>query len=89
MLLYELNGNYILVDHAKSLGRGGVTVIGDMGSFFYYGKEGDLVECELGKLPHIFDMSRKGICLYHAHDLRRFPESDRQKLYQANFFFFN
>jgi MEDS: MEthanogen/methylotroph, DcmR Sensory domain len=69
------------VDHAKSSGRRGVTVLGDMGSFFYYDKEDDLVGWEMN-LPRKFDIDLKGFCLYHAHDVKRFSAEDKQKLFQ-------
>ena len=72
-----------MVDHAKSSGRSSVTVIGDMGSFFYYDKEGDLVGWEM-KLPRKFEMDLKGFCLYHAADLKRFSEKDKRKLFQRH-----
>jgi hypothetical protein len=72
-----------MVDHAKSSGRNSVTVIGDMGSFFYYEKENDLVGWEM-KLPRKFQMNLKGFCLYHTGDLKRFSEKDKQKLFQRH-----
>ena len=67
------------VDFAKNSGRENVSVIGDMGSFFHYGKKKDLVEYEM-QLPRIFDMTLKGICLYHERDFARLSEVDKQKL---------
>ncbi|HEX6377493.1 MAG TPA: MEDS domain-containing protein [Nitrososphaeraceae archaeon] len=69
------------VDYAKASGRRNVTVMSDMGSFFYYDKKNDLVGYEM-QLCRKFDMKLKGICLYHIHDFERLPNSDRQKFYQ-------
>jgi hypothetical protein len=70
-----------IVEYAKTSGRSNVTVLGDMGSFFYYEKKRGLVEYET-QLPRKFGMNLKGICLYHMIDFRRFSQADRQKLYR-------
>jgi MEDS: MEthanogen/methylotroph, DcmR Sensory domain len=67
------------VDFAKNSGRENVSVIGDMGPFFHYGKENDLVEYEM-QLPRKFDMNLKGLCLYHERDFARFSEVEKQQL---------
>ena len=67
------------VHYAKSSGRNGVTVIGDMGSFFYYQKKDDLIAWEM-KLPRVFEMNLKGFCLYHERDFNRFSEEDRKRV---------
>jgi hypothetical protein len=46
------------VEYAKSSGRSSVTILGDMGSFFYYGKKDDLVGWEI-RLPHKFEIDLK------------------------------
>ena len=69
------------VEHAKSSGRCGLTVIGDMGSFFYYDKEGDLVGWEMN-LPRKFEINLKGFCLYHTRDVKRLSEEDKRELFQ-------
>jgi MEDS: MEthanogen/methylotroph, DcmR Sensory domain len=70
-----------IVEYAKTSGRSNVTVLGDMGSFFYYENKRNLIEYET-QLPHKFGMNMKGICLYHMIDFRRFSDADRQKLYR-------
>ena len=70
-----------IVEYAKSSGRSNVTVLGDVGSFFYFEKKYDLVEYETS-LPRKFDTNVKAICLYHMIDFRRFSEVDKQKIYQ-------
>jgi hypothetical protein len=67
------------VDFAKTSGRDNVSVIGDMGSFFYYEKKDDLIGWEM-ELPRKFDMNLKGLCLYHERDFSRLSEVDKQKL---------
>ena len=68
------------VEYAKSAGRSSVTVLGDMGSFFYYGRKDDLVGWE-NKLPHRFEIDLKGFCLYHKRDYEaRLFKGDKLKL---------
>ena len=69
------------VEYAKNSDRSSVSVLGDMGIFFYYKKQDDLIEWEM-KLPSKFDMQLKGFCLYHTHDLKRFSETDKVRLYR-------
>jgi hypothetical protein len=73
-----------LVKNAESLGKNGVSVFADLGSFYHYhhSKTADrLVEYELS-LPSSYDgMKLKGFCIYHRDDLdKRFTEEQRQKL---------
>jgi hypothetical protein len=74
-----------LVKKAESLGKNGVSVIADLGSFYHYhhnSKTADkLVQYELS-LPSSYDgMKLKGFCVYHKADFdKRFTEEQRQKL---------
>ena len=70
-----------IVNFAKASGKDGVSVIGDMGSFFYNQKNGGLMDYEM-TLPTQFEgMTLKGFCVYHKRDYeRRFSENDRQML---------
>ena len=69
------------VNFAKASGKDGVSVIGDMGSFFYNQKNDGLMHHEM-TLPIQFEgMNLKGFCLYHKQDYeKRFLENDRQTL---------
>ena len=57
------------VEYAKKSGKDGVTVIGDMGSFFYsQNTNSNLLQYEM-TLPRVFeDMNLKGFCFYHRRD---------------------
>lgn len=57
------------VEYAKKSGKDGVTVIGDMGSFFYsQNANSNLLQYEM-TLPEVFeDMNLKGFCFYHRRD---------------------
>jgi MEDS: MEthanogen/methylotroph, DcmR Sensory domain len=67
------------VEYAKNSGRENVSVLGDMGSFFYYKKKDDLIGWEMA-LPRKFDMNLKGLCLYHERDFARLSEVEQQQL---------
>ncbi|HEU4823082.1 MAG TPA: MEDS domain-containing protein [Nitrososphaeraceae archaeon] len=68
------------VKFAKNSGKSSVSVLSDMGSFFYYNKKDNLMDWEM-KLPHRFEGNLKGFCLYHRQDFdARFSESDQHIL---------
>ncbi len=70
------------VEYAKKSGKDGVTVIGDMGSFFYsQNANSNLLQYEM-TLPKVFeDMNLKGFCFYHRRDFNgRLTEQDKKML---------
>ena len=70
-----------IVEFAKVSGRGGVSVIGDMGPFFYYGKNDGLLHYETTTLPTRFEgINLKGICTYHRQDFKNFSEKEKGML---------
>jgi hypothetical protein len=73
-----------LVKKAESLGKNGVSVIADLGSFYHYQSNNateKLFEHELS-LPSKYEgMKFKGFCAYHKADFdTRFTEEQKQKL---------
>jgi hypothetical protein len=73
-----------LVKKAESLGKNGVSVIADLGSFYHYQSNNvteKLFEHELS-LPSKYEgMKLKGFCAYHKADFdTRFTEGQKQKL---------
>ena len=73
-----------LVKKAESLGKNGVSVIADLGSFYHYQSNNateKLFEHELS-LPSKYEgMKLKGFCAYHKADFdTRFTEEQKQKL---------
>lgn len=70
-----------IVEFAKVSGRSGVSVIGDMGPFFYYGKNDGLLHYETTTLPTRFEgINLKGICTYHRQDFKKFSENEKGML---------
>jgi hypothetical protein len=56
-----------LVNYADQIGKNGVSVLADMGSFFHYDKLDYLTEYETS-LPPRSDLKAKGLCLYNRDD---------------------
>ena len=56
-----------LVSYADQIGKNGVYVLADMGSFFHYNKLDYLIEYETS-LPPRSDLKAKGLCLYNRDD---------------------
>ena len=70
------------VEYAKKSGKDGVTVIGDMGSFFYsQNTNSNLLQYEM-TLPRVFEgMNLKGFCFYHRRDFNgRLAEQEKKTL---------
>ena len=68
------------VEDAKISGKNGVSVFGDLGSFFYHHKDNDLMDYELC-LPSKYDDNLKTFCLYNKREFDlRLTEQQRQKL---------
>jgi hypothetical protein len=68
------------LEHAKVAGKSGVSIFGDMGSFFYNNNENGLMEYELS-LSSGFDSKLKVFCLYHERDYdARLTAAQKQKL---------
>ena len=70
-----------IVQFAKDSGRNGVSVIGDMGPFFYFGKNAGLLYYET-TLPIKFEeMDLKGLCAYHKQDFdKKLSEKEKRIL---------
>ena len=69
-----------LVNYADQIGKNGVTVLADMGSFFCYNKLNDLIEYEMS-LQRTSDIKAKGFCFYKGDDFKwRISRIERKKL---------
>ena len=76
-----------LLNYADQIGKNGVTVLADMGSFFCYNKLDDLIDYEtsLQRTSDLkangFCMNAKGFCLYKRDDFEWWiSRMQRQKL---------
>jgi hypothetical protein len=69
-----------LVNYADQIGKNGVSVLADMGSFFHYNKLDYLIEYETS-LPPRSDIKAKGLCLYNKDDFNwRLSRIQKKKL---------
>ena len=79
--------NEQMIKHAAKMGNRGLSILGDMGAFYYMGKAKELLEYE-SSLPKQFDanlnlnlnLNLKGLCLYHQTDFDKLSEEQKQKL---------
>jgi hypothetical protein len=68
------------LERAKVTGKSGVSIFGDMGSFFYRHNNVDLLDYELS-FSSGFDSKLKVFCLYHERDFdARLTAAQKQKL---------
>ncbi|HET7149476.1 MAG TPA: MEDS domain-containing protein [Candidatus Nitrosopolaris sp.] len=68
-----------LVNYADQIGKNGVSILADMGSFFHYGKLEHLIEYETS-LPRRSDIKAKGFCLYSKDDFNYLSRIQKKKL---------
>jgi len=68
-----------LANHAKKIGKNGLSILGDIGAYPYKSKSEDLVRYE-SSLPAKFDLPMKAFCLYHQKDFDIFSREQKQKL---------
>jgi hypothetical protein len=73
-----------LISRARKEGRRGVTLLGDLGSFFNFEKIEELIQYELS-LPKKYEDILKGICCYHLKDFENLSESQKQTLFEHHF----
>jgi hypothetical protein len=75
-----------LIKKAENLGKDGVTIIADLGSFYHHnlGDTQKLVDYELSLPRTQYDSKKlKGLCVYHKKDFdKRFTEEQKRKLLQ-------
>ena len=73
-----------MIKHAAKMGAG-LSILGDMGAFYYMDKTKELLEYE-SSLPKQFDanlnlnLNLKGLCLYHQTDFDKLSKEQKQEL---------
>jgi hypothetical protein len=73
------------IEYANTSGKSGLSVLADMGSFFYYDKKDDLMEYEIALPLNYKNMNLKGFCVYHEKDFdRRLTDKERQVLIEEH-----
>ena len=73
-----------LISRAKKEDRRGITVIGDLDSFFSFEKIEELIRYELS-LPQKYEDTMKGFCCYHLKDFEKLTETQQQTLFDHHF----
>ena len=77
--------NEQMIKHAAKMGNRGLSILGDMGAFYYMAKTKELLEYE-SSLPKQFDanlnlnLNLKGLCLYHQTDFDKLSKEQKQEL---------
>ena len=73
------------IEYANTSGKSGLSVLADMGSFFYYDKKDDLLQYEIALPSKYKNMNLKKFCLYHKLDFdRRLTDIERQILIEEH-----
>lgn len=73
-----------LISRAKKEDRRGITMIGDLDSFFSFEKIEELIRYELS-LPQKYEDTMKGFCCYHLKDFEKLTETQQQTLFDHHF----
>lgn len=74
-----LKANHDLVEYADALKKNRVSILGEMGVFFFKNQIQRLIDYEFS-LPTEFESSLKGVCLYHQKDFDRLSTDQKEKL---------
>jgi hypothetical protein len=73
------------IEYAITSGKSGLSVLADMGSFFYYDKKDDLLQYEITLPLNYKNMNLKMFCIYHKLDFdRRLTDKERQILIEEH-----
>ena len=73
-----------LISRAKKEDRRGITMIGDLDSFFSFEKIEELIRYELS-LPQKYEDTMKGFCCYHLKDFEKLTDTQQQTLFDHHF----
>ena len=68
-----------LVDHAKQIGKNGLSILTYIGACPHRSKYNELLDHGVS-LPTKFGTAMKGFCLYHQKDFDKFSDEQKQKL---------
>jgi hypothetical protein len=73
-----------LISRARKEDRRGITLFGDLGSFFSFENIEEMMQYEKS-LPQKYEDTMKGICCYHLEDFRNLSETQQQTLFDHHF----
>jgi hypothetical protein len=70
-----------LVKHAQNIGKNGISILVDRGSFYHFGKPNDdVIEHELSLPSRYHNINMKRFCVYHQKDFGRLREEHKETL---------
>jgi KaiC/GvpD/RAD55 family RecA-like ATPase len=77
----------MMAEDAKRTGKKGVSIIDDMGSFFLYEKQNQMIEYEIElqldeKKNDANSVKIKGICVYHKDNFSTLEKKEQQVLFE-------
>ncbi len=80
----------MMAEDAKRMGKKGVSIIDDMGSFFLYEKQNQMIEYEtelqLDEKKNDADSVKiKGICAYHKDNFDTLKKKEQQALFEHHY----
>jgi hypothetical protein len=72
----------ILQDHAKDIGKSGLTIILDIAGLYLLGSESDLLKFEssIGKISHKYLAKASLLCCYHIALSRKISKDNRDRI---------
>ena len=73
-----------LISRVRKEDRRGVTLFGDLGSFFSFEQIEEMMQYEKS-LPQKYEDTMKGICCYHLEDFGNLSETQQQTLFDHHF----
>ena len=73
-----------LISRVRKEDRRGVTLFGDLGSFFSFEQIEEMMQYEKS-LPQKYEDTMKGICCYHLEDFENLSETQQQTLFDHHF----
>ena len=74
----------VLDKQKDKMGKNGISVIADMGTFFHFQNNKDAVMTFESSLPSKFGIKMKRICNYHDGDLGRFEDDEMDSLIELH-----
>jgi hypothetical protein len=72
-----------LLSRVKKEDRRGLSIFGDLGSFFGFERIEGLMEYEIG-LPRKYEDGMKGVCCYHSSDFKRLNKIQQHALFDRH-----
>jgi hypothetical protein len=69
-----------IMSEAVQIGKEGLSVVAEMGSFYFRRQIERLIQFETSLPPHFEDMAYNGICVYHQGDFDKLSEKQKKDL---------